>query len=54
MVGNVTPPEVPAVKERKIMWWKAIFAMFIVGLAMGACTLGMKLPVALFDLATGQ
>lgn len=53
MVGNVTPPEVPAVKEKTIKWWKIIFAMFIVGLAMGACSLGMKLPVALFELVTG-
>lgn len=41
-------------KPKTIKWYRVIGAMFAVGLAMGACTLGMKLPVALFDLATGN
>lgn len=40
--------------NEKIKVWKVIVAFFVIGIAMGACTLGMKLPVALFELATGQ
>lgn len=34
--------------------WKFLLVMFIIGLAFGSCSLGMKLPVALYDLATGH
>lgn len=29
-------------------------SMFCIGIAMGSCTLGMKLPYAVFELVTGR
>lgn len=47
--------EVKVEKKRPALkLWKMVVAFFGIGLAMGACTLGMKIPVALYDLAMSK
>lgn len=42
----------------KLAGWKSIgwllVIFFFLGLVLGSCSLGMKVPGALFDLATGS
>lgn len=52
------PTPAPTPKKPPTPPWKAfgaiIIVMFVLGLALGSCSLGMKLPVALYDLVVSK